>query len=84
MESVCRNYRLMYGCRGWYQSQWGLGPSQTGVLVCQSEVAFCRLNGLGEVLAHKAGCEAWPGGEENCVNGFSSGIKNGAKTGLVE
>ena len=53
------------------------------MLSCQSEVAFISINGLGEVLAHYNGYEAWKGGEETCVYVLAPGINNGAKTGPV-
>ena len=54
------------------------------MLECKSKVAFCRLDGIGEVLAHQDGCEAWPGGEENCVYSLAPGINDGTKAGPVK
>ena len=42
------------------------------------------LVGLGEVLAHYPGCEAWIGGEITCVYGLVPGIYNENKAGPVQ
>ena len=47
-------------------------------------MAFFRLGGLGEVLAHQIGCEAWLGGEENCVYGLAPDINDENESGLVK
>ena len=54
------------------------------MLACQSEVELRHIDGLWEVLAHQAGCEAWPGGEENCVYSLAPGINDGTKAGPVK
>ena len=47
-------------------------------------MVFRRFNGLGEVLAHWLGCEAWPGSEITCIYGLAPGIYNRAKAGTVQ
>ena len=54
------------------------------MLAYQTEVALRHIGGLGGVLAHLAGCEAWPGGEETCVYGLVPGINDGTKSGPVK
>ena len=50
----------------------------------QSAVSLRRINGLGEVLAHQAGCEAWSGDEETCFYGLALGINDWTKADLVK
>ena len=50
------------------------------MLACQFEVDLSCICGLGEVLAHQAGCEAWLGGGKTCVWGLEPGINDGNKS----
>ena len=47
-------------------------------------MALSRINELGKVIAHQAGCESFPGGEETCIYGIVPGIIGGTSAVLVK
>ena len=74
----------MYGLWRWCRRGCGLGYDLLDMLVFQSEVDFCCLGGLGEVILHQAGCETCPGSEETYVYVFAPGIDDSTKSFQVK